>query len=189
MFSDGDPAIQAKYIRRLKAIRATLESSEFFLNHEVGSKWMLWVVYILVSCWSPKWCIMGRKSTQNVDFSFPQCLRFVPFPSHNSSLWRSTTYLRPNKKNCCVALFGDKILRLGRSVGNLFFFPFFLTRIHVPRVKVRAPKQNMHSKWWQPDCQSTFLAVKPKTEEFNTILTTKLNDPVLKMASFVTNLQ
>ena len=40
-----------------------------------------------------------------------------------------------------------------------------------------------------PDCQSTFLAVKPKTEELNTILTTKLNDPVLKMASFVTNLQ
>ncbi len=36
MFSDGDPAIQAKYIRRLKAIRATLESSEFFHHHEVS---------------------------------------------------------------------------------------------------------------------------------------------------------
>ena len=66
---------------------------------------------------------------------------------------------------------------------------FFLTRIQVPRVKDRAPKQNMQTKWWQPDCQSTFLAVKQKTEEFNTILTTKLNDPVLKMASFVTNIQ
>ena len=37
--------------------------------------------------------------------------------------------------------------------------------------------------------KALFLAVKPKSEEFNTILTTKLNDPVLKMASFVTNLQ
>ena len=45
----------------------------------------------------------------------------------------------------------------------------------------------MHSKWWQPNCQSNFLAVKPKTEGFNTILTTKLNDHVLIMASFETN--
>ena len=34
-FIDGDPVIQTKYIRRLKAIRATLESSEFFAVHEV----------------------------------------------------------------------------------------------------------------------------------------------------------
>ena len=36
----------------------------------------------------------------------------------------------------------------------------------------------------QPNCHSNFLAVKPKTEGFNTILTTKLNDHVLIMASF-----
>ena len=34
-FIDGDPAIHTKYIRRLKAIRATLESSNFFAMHEV----------------------------------------------------------------------------------------------------------------------------------------------------------
>ena len=104
--------------------------------------------------------------------------------STNFGIGESSPNLGQIKKLLCCP-FGDKILRLGRSVGNLFFF--FLTRIHVPRVKVRAPKQNMHSKWWLSDCQSTFLAVKPKTGEFNTILTTKLNDPVLKMASFVTN--
>ena len=42
-------------------------------------------------------------------------------------------------------------------------------------------------RWWQPNWQSNFLAVKPKTEGFNTILTTKLNDHVLIMASFETN--
>ena len=39
--------------------------------------------------WSPKWCIVQIKSTQNVDCSFPQCIILVPFPSHNSSFWRS----------------------------------------------------------------------------------------------------
>ncbi|XP_072032737.1 inositol-trisphosphate 3-kinase B-like isoform X2 [Amphiura filiformis] len=43
MFSDGDAGIQAKYIRRLKAIRATLESSEFFLKHEVIGSSLLFV--------------------------------------------------------------------------------------------------------------------------------------------------
>ena len=117
--------------------------------------------------------------------SLSVCLKWHT-PSENMGS-QNPNNLRPNKKKLLCCPFGDKILRLGRSVENLFKKK--KTCIHVPRVKVRAPKQNMHSKWWQRDCQSTFLAVKPKTEEFNTILTTKLNDPVLKLASFVTNLQ
>ncbi|XP_038074877.1 inositol-trisphosphate 3-kinase B-like isoform X2 [Patiria miniata] len=42
-FIDGDPSIQTKYIRRLKAIRATLESSEFFALHEVIGSSLLFV--------------------------------------------------------------------------------------------------------------------------------------------------
>ena len=71
--------------------------------------------------------------------------------------------------------------RVGRS--EIFFFFFYSYTLS----QSQSPKQNMHSKWWQPNCQSNFLAVKPKTEGFNTILTTKLNDDVLIMASFETN--
>lgn len=35
-FVDGGAEVQARYIRRLKAIRATLEASPFFSNHEVN---------------------------------------------------------------------------------------------------------------------------------------------------------
>ncbi|XP_022110910.1 inositol-trisphosphate 3-kinase B-like isoform X2 [Acanthaster planci] len=42
-FINGDPAIQTKYIRRLKAIRATLESSDFFAKHEVIGSSLLFV--------------------------------------------------------------------------------------------------------------------------------------------------
>ena len=97
-----------------------------------------------------------------------------------SNDWMIGSYKAKYKKLLCCP-FGDNIFRSGRSVGNLFFFFLYSYTLS------QSPKQNMHSKWWQPNCQSNFLAVKPKTEGFNTILTTKLNDYVLIMASFETN--
>eukprot|EP00057_Strongylocentrotus_purpuratus_P034536 XP_795627.2 PREDICTED: inositol-trisphosphate 3-kinase B isoform X1 [Strongylocentrotus purpuratus] len=42
-FVDGGAEVQARYIRRLKAIRATLEASPFFSNHEVIGSSLLFV--------------------------------------------------------------------------------------------------------------------------------------------------
>ncbi|XP_071486903.1 uncharacterized protein [Diadema antillarum] len=42
-FIDGDAEVQARYIRRLKAVRATLEASPFFSTHEVIGSSLLFV--------------------------------------------------------------------------------------------------------------------------------------------------
>ena len=57
---------------------------------------MPWGIFKLMHCVSTG--NTQNVNVQNVDFSFPQSIEFVPFPSHNASIWRSTIFAaRPGR--------------------------------------------------------------------------------------------
>ena len=39
-------------------------------------------------CYSLEWCMVGRSRAQISSFSFPQCIKCSPCPSHHASFWR-----------------------------------------------------------------------------------------------------
>ena len=96
-------------------------------------------------------------------------------------IFQNTAYIKSVKKE--KKMFIEKWLSMIiQTFSGRIGFHFFHTV--VPEVKVRTPEyaqQMMTSR-----SSEQFLAVKPKIKEFDTILTFKLNDSVLKLASFVT---
>ncbi|XP_077996117.1 uncharacterized protein LOC144449455 [Glandiceps talaboti] len=99
-FSEGDQIIVAKYIRRLRAIRATLEASPFFNSHEVIGSSLLFV--------HDK---NGKASIWMIDFG-----KTIPLPEGQTNDHR-TPWVEGNRED--GYLFGlDSMIDIWSSAGK-----------------------------------------------------------------------